>query len=100
MAGGGLEAGESVVQAAVRELREETGLELPPALLTREVWRRRHDFTWAGRAYRYLEHYLMARLPGPVQVSPFPGDPGEAKHLVAMRWVSCAELQTWPDLVA
>jgi mutator protein MutT len=39
--GGHVEAGESVVQAAVREMREETGLRIEP-----------HDLAWMGVVHR------------------------------------------------
>ncbi|HEX3699982.1 MAG TPA: NUDIX domain-containing protein [Phenylobacterium sp.] len=61
--GGGAEAGETVRQAAAREIREETGLaefELGPT-----VWRREGVLRLAGdEAVHFDEHYIVARCPG------------------------------------
>lgn len=65
--GGGLEAGESHADAAVRELMEETGIRLDPARVGAPTWRR--DATYRYRGERRLQHerVLEARLtvPGP-----------------------------------
>jgi 8-oxo-dGTP pyrophosphatase MutT (NUDIX family) len=59
-AGGGLEKGEDVRAAAVREVAEETGLANVP--LGPEVWRRRHVFTWRGIKWDQRERWFMARV--------------------------------------
>ena len=60
--GGGLEAGESHADAAVRELMEETGIRLDPAAVGAPTWRR--DATYRYRGARRLQHeqVLTARL--------------------------------------
>jgi 8-oxo-dGTP pyrophosphatase MutT (NUDIX family) len=50
-AGGGLEPGEELHAGAQRELREETGLWVPPERLVGPVWLRRVQFTFEGVAY-------------------------------------------------
>jgi ADP-ribose pyrophosphatase YjhB (NUDIX family) len=47
--GGGLEPGETAEDAALRELREETGIELPE--LSPCVWTLVHRFEWGGMRY-------------------------------------------------
>lgn len=49
--GGGIDPGESHLEAAVREIREETGLVLDPAQVGPPTWRR--DTTWCSRPFEY-----------------------------------------------
>jgi 8-oxo-dGTP pyrophosphatase MutT (NUDIX family) len=62
--GGGIDGGESYLEAAVREVREETGLLLDPATIGPPSWRR--DTTWRSRGVRRLQHEVVvsARVPG------------------------------------
>src|SRR5437016_6399632 len=53
--GGALRRGESFEQAARRELREETGLEVQ---IGRWVWMRRHAYSWNGRLCDQCEGFF------------------------------------------
>ena len=60
--GGGIEPGESYLDAAVREISEETGLSLDPLQVGPPDWRR--DTTWYSRGVRRLQHevVVLARI--------------------------------------
>ncbi|MGW5671521.1 NUDIX hydrolase [Micromonospora sp. NPDC003776] len=63
--GGGLDPGETYRAAAVRELREETGIVVEPAAVGAPTWRRRASFI--HRQLRHLQDEVVVpvRLPGP-----------------------------------
>ena len=82
--GGGIEAHEAPVEAAVREVAEEVGLrlepeDLRPALVTEHVWYNRHD------RVRLFEVQLTGR----------PALTLDNRELVDARFVTLAEAQTF-----
>lgn len=60
--GGGVEAGEDYVAAALREIREETALELAAARLGPVVWTRQIRFGVDGRHFDQYEEYRPVRV--------------------------------------
>ena len=59
--GGGVEDGESLRLAAVRELAEEIGLVVEPSALEGPVWLRRHVGTFAGLDIDSRETFFVLR---------------------------------------
>ncbi|ASR36957.1 exopolyphosphatase [Prauserella marina] len=60
--GGGVEDGEELRAAAVRELKEETGLGTTAEKLVGPVWRRRVEFGFDGHHYDGTEWFFLLRL--------------------------------------
>jgi 8-oxo-dGTP pyrophosphatase MutT (NUDIX family) len=60
--GGGLDEGESTLDAAVRELFEETGLRLPAASLVGPVYQETTRFPFDGEWYEQVQDFFVARV--------------------------------------
>ncbi len=91
--GGGIEPGESDQAAAIREIKEETGLVLDSAQIGLPTWWR--DTTWRSRGNRRLQHEVVVRA----QVAadqPKIVDGGrsqeEIEDYVTARWWTVAEI--------
>ena len=82
--GGGVEAGETFEDAARRELREETGLDLA---VDRWVWTRHHIYTWNARPANQYERFFVARTADSA-IRPQKQD----SHVIAHRWWSLSQL--------
>jgi 8-oxo-dGTP pyrophosphatase MutT (NUDIX family) len=91
--GGGLGPGESYLEAAIREIREETGLVLYPAQVSPPSWRR--DTTWVSRGKRRLQHEVVvhARIAAD-QPAIIDGGrtPQEVEDFVTFRWWQVREI--------
>jgi len=94
--GGGIDPGESEVEAALRELREEAGLVLGPDDLEGPVLTRAGVFHFFAETCRQDEVFFVAR----VAAGHEPSDAGwtaiERDVLDEMRWLTAAELRSQP----
>jgi 8-oxo-dGTP pyrophosphatase MutT (NUDIX family) len=99
--GGGVEPGESLAQAALREIAEETGfssgVELGPIVWTREAV---SDLA-SGETVLFKEHYVVARCVGG-DPSRAGWEPHENDLIDDVRWWSLDEIaataeRIWPE---
>jgi 8-oxo-dGTP pyrophosphatase MutT (NUDIX family) len=89
--GGGVEAGETAERAAVRELREETGIEVDASQLVGPIHRGSHAFSYGGIDY-LSDSTFFAVAVDDVVVS-FDGlEQDEIGNVLDAKWWSPAEL--------
>lgn len=95
--GGGIEPGETYLDATIREIREETGLLLYPAQVRPPSWRR--DSTWRSRGKRRLQHEIVVYAQLAADQPPVT-DGGrtaeEAEDYVTARWWRVPEITRSP----
>ncbi len=91
--GGGRDADETSVQAAVRELAEETGLRLDAAELVGPVYQEVTEFPFNGAWYRQEQDFFLARV-DTWQVDTAGFEAIERASVDGHRWWSAAELDT------
>jgi 8-oxo-dGTP pyrophosphatase MutT (NUDIX family) len=89
--GGGAKPGESLAQAAARELLEESGIEAGPAELGQPVWHEVAVFGFDGVTYRQEQDFFVLRVGSP-DVSTDGLDDEEAVVVDGYRWWSADEL--------
>lgn len=91
--GGGVKGGESMAQAAARELAEETGLPVRPADLGEPVFHEIAEFGFEGRRYRQEQDFFLLRV-GTPRIVTTGMDDEEAAVVDGCRWWSAADLES------
>lgn len=89
--GGALKPDETFEEAAVRELREETGIS--DVALGPCVWRREHVFEMFDKWYAGDERFFLVRV-GTADVSGAGREAVEASLILGHRWWTAAEIAT------
>lgn len=95
--GGGLDEGETPREAAARELREETGLEVAPEALGDPFFENVAEFSFNGRLIRQRNHFFLLRTER-YEVSTAGFDEMEQQTHTESRWWSAEELSQTTDI--
>jgi 8-oxo-dGTP pyrophosphatase MutT (NUDIX family) len=93
--GGGLDHGETLEQAAIREVTEETGIELDH--VGPQIWIRESRFRYRNRDHHRIDHIFLARRPGITATVATTPTENEKLGLLGRVWFSIAQLHACPD---
>lgn len=96
--GGGVEPGESIEQAAARELREEVE-GLASVSLEGPIWKRRHLHTFAGRLIDLTEWYFVIRVKA-TDVRGVAETGVGSRYFDGWRWWSVDQLRAFDGILA
>lgn len=97
--GGGLDDGESFHEAAMREVAEETGIQLSYDDIGPCVWIRESRFHYRGRDHHRVEHVFLARPDDTASLVALKPTANEKVGLIERAWLTTAELRTCEDKI-
>ena len=92
--GGGVEDGESEVDALVREVLEETGLTVAPEDVGALLWTQESTFTWRGQRHVVRCHGRVAHVRDLQAAAPSITD-AEQGTILGQRWWTPAQLAAY-----
>ena len=97
--GGGMEAAETFSEAAVRELREETGIDVGPDCIEAPRWRRQVEYVYRGTRRHQRELIALVRMsesPPGIDDSLRVGN--EREDVLGARWWSMEQIAASSEL--
>lgn len=98
--GGAADPGESLVEAALRELREETGIEAGADALTEPFHRSTYEFSWAGRAFVSDATFFALSLAPDLPITFEHLEASEVGNVLAAAWWTAEALEADGTAVA
>lgn len=96
--GGGVESDESLSQAAIREVYEETGLRVSLPADAEPMYAERVRFRFAGNHFDQTNHYFLARVPGGQHLEPAGHTEIERQVVLELRWWRLEDLDASTDV--